>query len=217
MTLLLFHCSAARFPALSPGHCCCASTIIISSYRYFSSSRHTPRCTFKQMRLTIHHCLDSLVVLWRINPSVQFMIVYNNELEEGDDTLFPLYAEYEDTRLILLSVSYRTGQALRQYIAEKPEAVRQQQGGPLIVISEVDNLPPQDSPSPTGMSTAEVIEEIGWGILAFLVALAVPCAFVNCALTALICATRAGLLLLHKQVALPRRTLWLMMVMHVGR
>jgi len=29
MTLLLFHCSAARFPALSPGHCCCASTIII--------------------------------------------------------------------------------------------------------------------------------------------------------------------------------------------
>jgi len=145
------------------------------------------------------------------------MIVYNNDLEVGDDTLFPLYAEYEDTRLILLSVSYRTGQALRQYIAEQPEAVRQQQGGPLIVISEVDNPPPQDSPSPTGMSTAEVIEEIGWGILAFLVALAVPCAFVNRALTASIRATRAVPLLPHKQVALPRRTPWPMMATHVGR
>ncbi len=42
-----------------------------------------------------------------------------------------------------------------------------EQGSPLIVISEMDNPPPLDSPSPTGMSMAEVIEEIGWGIVAF--------------------------------------------------
>ncbi len=42
-----------------------------------------------------------------------------------------------------------------------------EQGGPLTVILEMDNLPPLDSPSPTGMSTAKVIEEIGWEIVVF--------------------------------------------------
>ncbi len=92
-----------------------------------------------------------------------------------------------------------------------------EQGSPLIVIWEMHNLPLLNSPSPTGMSMAKVIEEIGWGVVAFLVALAVPCAFINRAMTASIHATQMVLLLLPKQVALPWRTPWLMMATHVRR
>jgi len=55
------------------------------------------------------------------------------------------------------------------------------------------------------------------GHCGFLVGLAVPCAFVNRAVTASIRATRAVPLLPPKQAALPWRTPWLMMAALVGR
>jgi len=97
-------------------------------------------------------------VVESIHPSVQFLIVYNDDTE-GKDTFFPLYTEEdEDMCLILLSVSHCTGQALCQYIAEQPEVVHQQQGGPLIAIVGYIKIP-----QPTSTSMAKVIEGIGWG------------------------------------------------------
>jgi len=83
-----------------------------------------------------------------IHPSVQFLIMYNDDME-GDDALFsPAAADDEGTRLILVSVSHRTGQELRQYIAEQPEAVRQEQGGALIAMdTSLETIP---GPSPDG-------------------------------------------------------------------
>jgi len=99
-------------------------------------------------------------VVESIHPSGQFLIVYNDDTE-GEDTFSPLYVEEdENMRLILLSVSHCTGQALYQYIAEQPEVVRQQQGSPLIVMVGYIKIPPL-----TGMSMAEVIEGIGWGLV----------------------------------------------------
>jgi len=64
-----------------------------------------------------------------IHPTVQFLIVYNFNAE-GEDYITPMYSEYGDTRLKLLSVSHRTGHEIKRLIAEAPEDVLAQ-GGPL--------------------------------------------------------------------------------------
>lgn len=69
---------------------------------------------------------------------VQFLIVYNNDAD-GEDVLRPMYSEYGSTRLILLSVTHRTGQALKRYIASQSEEVIDA-GGPFIGFN---NLPPE--------------------------------------------------------------------------
>jgi hypothetical protein len=84
-----------------------------------------------------------------IDQSVQFLLVYDFIAEEveGEDEqvydeqgtpLVPMFTEYDDTRLILLSVSHRTGQALRQFIKNAPEVLRVA-GGPTIAL---DGMPP---------------------------------------------------------------------------
>lgn len=74
----------------------------------------------------------------RIHPSIEFLVVYNFNLD-GEDTLVPMYSEIGDTRLVLLSITHRAGQALKQYLAIQPETVWQR-GGPLI---HFDSTPPE--------------------------------------------------------------------------
>lgn len=81
---------------------------------------------------------NKAVVAESFGQAVQFLIVYNNDID-GEDVLVPMYSEYGNTRLILLSVTHRTGQALKRYIAAQSHDVIAA-GGPLI---EFDNLPPE--------------------------------------------------------------------------
>ena len=88
-----------------------------------------------------------------IDPHVQFLIIYNYHLEEDDgeedfsgledgydpdDVIVPMYSEMGNTRLVLLSVSYNTGQALKRLIRDASEPVKED-GGPLIFM---DSTPP---------------------------------------------------------------------------
>lgn len=74
----------------------------------------------------------------RIHPSIEFLVVYNFN-SEGEDTLVPMFSEIGDTRLVLLSITHRAGQALKQYLAIQPEIVWER-GGPLI---HFDSTPPE--------------------------------------------------------------------------
>ena len=81
---------------------------------------------------------NKAVVAESFGDAVQFLIVYNNDID-GEDVLVPMYSEYGSTRLILLSVTHRTGQALKRYIAAQSDNVIAA-GGPLIGLN---NLPPE--------------------------------------------------------------------------
>lgn len=70
--------------------------------------------------------------------SVDYLIVYNYNYD-SEDTLVPMYSEFGDTRLVLLSVTHRTGQTLKRYIASQEESVLEQ-GGPFVGL---DSLPPE--------------------------------------------------------------------------
>ena len=82
--------------------------------------------------------LTKAVTAESFGDAVQFLIVANNAAD-GEDVLVPMYAEYGTTRLILLSVTHRTGQALKRYIADAAPDVLAA-GGPLIGFN---NLPPE--------------------------------------------------------------------------
>jgi Ring finger domain len=82
-----------------------------------------------------------------IDPSVQYLIVFNFNAGGGgmdatggggEDTFVPMFAEYGDSRLVLLSVTHRTGQALKQYLASQPPEILQL-GGPMVAF---DDSPP---------------------------------------------------------------------------
>jgi len=82
----------------------------------------------------------------RIDPSIKYLLVYNFNTpgvvggdEDGEDTLVPMYSEFGDTRLVMISVTHRAGQALKRYIKEQPDAVLKL-GGPLL---RFDSVPPE--------------------------------------------------------------------------
>jgi hypothetical protein len=81
---------------------------------------------------------EKAVIAESFGDAVQYLIVYNNDVD-GEDVLVPMYSEYGSSRLMLLSVTHRTGQALKRYIAKQPDVVVQA-GGPLIGFN---NLPPE--------------------------------------------------------------------------
>ena len=84
-----------------------------------------------------------------IDPSVQFLIVYNYDLE-GEDTVVPMYTENGDSRLVLLSITHRAGQALRQYLLHEPSEVHDA-GGPSIAL---------DSTPPPGMLSKDDMQQM---------------------------------------------------------
>ena len=80
---------------------------------------------------------------------VQYLIIYNHN-HDGEDVLVPMYSEYGDTRLRLLSVTHRTGIALKRYIANASPHDRIL-GGPRI---SMDGLPPD------GVMTAQDLRNV---------------------------------------------------------
>lgn len=87
-----------------------------------------------------------------IDPSVEFLIVYNFNYD-SEDTLVPMYSEFGDTRLALLSVTHRTGQSLKVRIKDtedlEPEVYRQ--GGPLMQL---------DSELPEGLLSVDDLRDL---------------------------------------------------------
>ena len=76
-----------------------------------------------------------------IDDSVKVLLIANFNLDnvpEEDETLVPMYSQYGDTRLVLLSISHATGQALKKYLSEIPDDITKL-GGPII---EFDSIPP---------------------------------------------------------------------------
>jgi Ring finger domain len=76
-----------------------------------------------------------------IHDSIKVLLIANFNLDnipEEDETLVPMYSQYGDTRLVLLSISHATGQALKKYLSEMPTDVSKL-GGPII---QFDSIPP---------------------------------------------------------------------------
>ncbi len=76
-----------------------------------------------------------------IDDSIKVLLIANFNLDnvpEEDETLVPMYSQYGDTRLVLLSISHATGQALKKYLSEMPDDITKL-GGPII---EFDSIPP---------------------------------------------------------------------------
>lgn len=84
-----------------------------------------------------------------LGPLVEFLIIYNHNLD-GEDVLVPMYSEYGSSRLKLLSVTHRTGAALKRYIADASKE-QKAQGGPFIAM---DSLPPE------GVMTAQDLQDV---------------------------------------------------------
>ncbi|KAL7570997.1 hypothetical protein ACA910_002619 [Epithemia clementina (nom. ined.)] len=80
---------------------------------------------------------------------VEYLIIYNHNYD-GEDVLVPMYSEYGNTRLKLLSVTHRTGTALKRYIADAPTNVRAAGGPPLTM----DGIPPE------GIMTAKDLQNV---------------------------------------------------------
>jgi hypothetical protein len=99
------------------------------------------QCTFQQKAL----------VAESLHPSVQYLIVYNsiagsassdnsNAQDSTDDSsIVPMYSEFGETRLVLLSVSHASGQALKRFLRDQPNKEVYRQGGPRIYVN---SLPP---------------------------------------------------------------------------
>jgi hypothetical protein len=90
-----------------------------------------------------------------LHESVKFLIVYNYNTEkfdgsDGDDVLVPMYAQYGNSKLVLLSVTHSTGQAIKKFLSEQPENIIAM-GGPFIGF---------DSQTPSGTFTDQDFQSI---------------------------------------------------------
>lgn len=87
------------------------------------------------------------IIAESLHPSVEFLLVYNYKLspDDDEDTLVPMYSD-GFSRLILLSVTHRTGQSLKQLIASQDDTTKDA-GGPILRL---------DSQPPAGYVTANV-------------------------------------------------------------
>jgi hypothetical protein len=92
-----------------------------------------------------------------LDPTNEFLIVYNINAD-GEDALVPMYSEYGNTRLVLLSVTHRTGIALKEWIAAQTPTIIQQ-GGPWLQL---------DADPPDGMATLQDLQNMLLSALGFL-------------------------------------------------
>lgn len=87
------------------------------------------------------------IVAESIHASVKFVFIANFNLDNvpsEEDTLVPMFSEFGTTRLVLLSVSHETGQALKKFISEQSPAVLTL-GGPVIQFdSQSDAMTVED-------------------------------------------------------------------------
>jgi Ring finger domain len=88
-----------------------------------------------------------------IDESVKILLIANFNLDnvpEEEDTLVPMYSQFGDTRLVLLSISHATGQALKKYLSEQSERITEL-GGPVIRF---------DSTPPTGLLSEQDLQSM---------------------------------------------------------
>jgi len=88
-----------------------------------------------------------------IDESVKILLIANfnlDNVEEEEETLVPMYSQFGDTRLVLLSISHATGQALKKFLSEQPESVTKL-GGPIIKF---------DSSPPTGLLSEQDLQSM---------------------------------------------------------
>jgi Ring finger domain len=88
-----------------------------------------------------------------IDASIKVVLIANFNLDndpELDETIVPMFSQHEDTRLVLLSISHATGQALKKYLSEVPSNITSI-GGPMIQF---------DATSPYGMLTEGDLESM---------------------------------------------------------
>lgn len=81
--------------------------------------------------------LRKALVAEQLDASILYLIVYNDN-RDGEDVLVPMYSEFGESRLVLLSVSHQTGQALKKYIVAAAEQTSTSTahllGGPIISL-----------------------------------------------------------------------------------
>lgn len=88
-----------------------------------------------------------------LHESVKFLVIANFNLDntpEEEDTLVPMYSQFGNTRLVLLSISHSTGQVLKKFLSEQPAEVTAI-GGPIIRF---------DAEPPMGLLTAEDLQSM---------------------------------------------------------
>ena len=86
-----------------------------------------------------------------IHDSIRFLLVYNFGTDgTQDELLVPMYSQFGNTHLVLLSISHATGQALKLFLSKQPQNVTAM-GGPLIQF---------DSEPPMGLLTAADIQSM---------------------------------------------------------
>jgi hypothetical protein len=86
----------------------------------------------------------------QLGSSVAFLLVYNTDVGADENALVPMYSEFGDTRLALLSVSHRAGQAIKQRIYAASSTIKSE-GGPVL---ELDAQPPE------GLLTADDVRSM---------------------------------------------------------
>lgn len=86
-----------------------------------------------------------------IHDSIRFLLVYNFDMDgTQEEVLVPMYSQFGNTRLVLLSISHATGQALKLFLSQQSPNVTAL-GGPLIEF---------DSEPPLGILTAADLQSI---------------------------------------------------------
>mmetsp|Transcript_28281 Transcript_28281/g.77626 ORF Transcript_28281/g.77626 Transcript_28281/m.77626 type:complete len:515 (+) Transcript_28281:211-1755(+) len=89
------------------------------------------------------------IIAESLGARVEYLIVQNHNLD-GEDVFVPMYSEYGSSRLKIMSVTHRTGTALKRYIANASEHTKAA-GGPLIAM---------DAEAPEGVMTAEDLQDV---------------------------------------------------------
>lgn len=88
-----------------------------------------------------------------IHESVKFLMIANFNVDntyEEEETLVPMYSQFGTTRLVMLSISHATGQALKKYLSEQPAEITAI-GGPIVLF---------DSEPPMGLLTADDLQSM---------------------------------------------------------
>lgn len=124
-----------------------------------------------------------------LGARVEYLIVHNHNWD-GEDVVVPMYSEFGTSRLRILSVSHRTGTALKRYIYDHMVEQQQKQSGnsggkhnnkikyegPIV---RMDSIPPE------GLVTSEELQEVLLSTLGvFLVMILCSGGFLMCAAAA---------------------------------
>jgi len=96
------------------------------------------QCPFQKKAANAESLHDSIRFLLVYNFNVDSDSAFHDSTNSQEDVLVPMYSQFGNTRLVLLSISHRTGTALKKFLSQQPAEITNA-GGPLI---EFDSDPP---------------------------------------------------------------------------